>query len=183
MADGHPESSDTTQSMKRYSFRLCAFAALLFAGLPLVASAQPGKPGPGKPGGFGKPGVGPVGKPLARPVAKPFVRPIGKPLVRPFVAPRRLVPPPPLPPRLVRPPLVRPIPVPVPLAVGAAARVSVVADSLNARWGPGTDYPVITSLPYGTVLSVLGESGGWYQVQLSDEYTGWVASNYVVAAP
>jgi hypothetical protein len=52
----------------------------------------------------------------------------------------------------------------------------------NVRQGDSTFYPIITSLPTGTVLPIIGISNrgsGWYQVQLPDGRTGWVAPSIV----
>lgn len=53
----------------------------------------------------------------------------------------------------------------------------VVADSLNVRSGPGTDYAVCGSLSNGTVVEVLetiGGVGGWYRIA-----NGYVSTDYV----
>jgi len=52
----------------------------------------------------------------------------------------------------------------------------VIAPALNVRSGPSTLYPVITTVPAGTVLTVLGrnESNTWIAVQLPDGTQGWV---------
>lgn len=53
--------------------------------------------------------------------------------------------------------------------------VSLKADRVNLRAGPGTDYP--TSWVYrraGLPVEVLSEFEGWRQVRDSDSVTGWV---------
>ena len=53
----------------------------------------------------------------------------------------------------------------------------VVADSLNIRTGPGTNYATCGSLSKGTVVEVLdtiGGLGGWYKIA-----NGYVSTDYV----
>ncbi len=47
------------------------------------------------------------------------------------------------------------------------------------RRGPGTDYDRITSVPPGTILTILGEENGWYHVQLEDGTEGYVSGELV----
>lgn len=58
----------------------------------------------------------------------------------------------------------------------------VKVDSLNVRSGPGTNYPVLTAVPRGSALAVLGQVAGcrWLQVGLPSG-AGWVIAeaNYV----
>jgi len=50
---------------------------------------------------------------------------------------------------------------------------------INLRQGPGTSYSlegrVTGGDPDSEPMTVLSESGGWYQVRLPDAHTGWVA--------
>jgi uncharacterized protein YgiM (DUF1202 family) len=50
---------------------------------------------------------------------------------------------------------------------------------VNLRQGPGTSYPLVGTATRGNPdsepMTVLAESGGWYQVRLPDSRTGWVA--------
>ncbi len=50
---------------------------------------------------------------------------------------------------------------------------------VNLRPGPGTSYPLvgtaISGNPDSEPMTVLAASGGWYQVRLPDNRTGWVA--------
>ncbi|HET7460898.1 MAG TPA: TIGR02594 family protein [Longimicrobium sp.] len=62
-----------------------------------------------------------------------------------------------------------------------ANTVTITADSLNVRQGAGAEHPVITSLPKGTRLERLEESGGWIRVQLPNGATGWISAKF--AAP
>jgi len=64
----------------------------------------------------------------------------------------------------------------------------VIAPALNVRSGPSTLYPVITTVPAGTVLTVLGRNdiNTWIAVQLPDGTQGWVTrslTDYVGLSP
>lgn len=50
---------------------------------------------------------------------------------------------------------------------------------LTVRLGPGTNYPVVETLPNGITLDIIGrsEDGRWYQVLLPDGSDGWVSSS------
>jgi uncharacterized protein YgiM (DUF1202 family) len=54
---------------------------------------------------------------------------------------------------------------------------------VNLRQGPGTSYPLVGTAtrgkPDSEPMTVLAESGGWYQVRLPDSRTGWVAGRLV----
>ncbi|BAF58967.1 MAG: SH3 domain-containing protein [Pelotomaculum sp.] len=70
------------------------------------------------------------------------------------------------------------IPPSSPGAGGAAAdgkTAVVTASVLNVRSGPGTSSGIIGQAVQGDSLSILGQSGDWYRVRLSDGKTGWVA--------
>jgi uncharacterized protein YraI len=61
------------------------------------------------------------------------------------------------------------------LSVGAAAAYpATVTGNLNMRSGPGTGYPVLDTLPPGTVVDVRGCSGSWCDVG-----SGWVSASYL----
>lgn len=55
----------------------------------------------------------------------------------------------------------------------------VTASQLNMRTGPSTSYSVIHVLWKGNTVKVIGQSGSWYKIQLSDGRTGWVNSAYL----
>lgn len=55
----------------------------------------------------------------------------------------------------------------------------VTASKLNVRTGPSTSNPVMHALWNGNQVSVINESGNWYQIKLSDGRTGWVSKDYV----
>ncbi len=56
---------------------------------------------------------------------------------------------------------------------------SINADGVNMRSGASTDYSVITTLGYGTELTVISKSGEWYLVKLADGRSGYVYAEYV----
>jgi N-acetylmuramoyl-L-alanine amidase len=58
-------------------------------------------------------------------------------------------------------------------AAGTAARID--SSYVNIRSGPGTGYDVIAQGVSGSVLPILGSSGGWYNVSLSSGGSGWIA--------
>lgn len=69
---------------------------------------------------------------------------------------------------------------PVPTQVQPEGTARVTSSALNMRSGPGTNYPVIRTLPFNTLVVVLGQnfSGQWLYVQTYDLQLGWVARAY-----
>lgn len=55
----------------------------------------------------------------------------------------------------------------------------VTASKLNVRSGPSTSYSIIHVLWQGNVVKVIGQSGNWYKIQLSDGRVGWVSNAYL----
>lgn len=55
----------------------------------------------------------------------------------------------------------------------------ITASKLNVRTGPSTSYSIIHVLWYGNNVKVIGESGDWIQIQLSDGRIGWVSRIYI----
>ena len=56
---------------------------------------------------------------------------------------------------------------------------SITASSLKVRSGPSTGYDVVNTLSKGTTVSVIGESGDWYYVQLKNSSKGYVSKKYI----
>jgi uncharacterized protein YgiM (DUF1202 family) len=58
----------------------------------------------------------------------------------------------------------------------------VAANTVNVRAGPGTNYPVVGSLPPNIAITVTGRNNeaSWWQIS-SGEGTGWVANSVVEA--
>jgi len=62
--------------------------------------------------------------------------------------------------------------------VAATAGFYVTTDALNVRSGPGTQYEVLTVLPVGKVVEVLGTEGAWHRISFAGG-TGYVHGDYV----
>ncbi len=56
---------------------------------------------------------------------------------------------------------------------------SVTASSLKVRSGPSTGYEILKTLSQGTTLNVLGESGDWYYIELSNGTKGYASKQYI----
>jgi putative chitinase len=69
-------------------------------------------------------------------------------------------------------------------AVAAPATLTVTADSLNVRSGPGSSNATVGApLPKGTQVQSLGEQDGWTHVTVpSTGVTGWASSKYLQPA-
>jgi uncharacterized protein YraI len=64
----------------------------------------------------------------------------------------------------------------------SAPTAVVVAGALNMRGGPGTQYGVITAVPYGTTVTLTGyrnQGATWVQVKLADGRAGWMSASYL----
>ena len=75
------------------------------------------------------------------------------------------------------PPPPTPTPTPVP-AFPATDRIGT-RTPVHLRSGPGTNYPILDALPFGTLLAATGESATvngvfWRRFRLKDGRTGWV---------
>jgi len=59
----------------------------------------------------------------------------------------------------------------------------IASNTVNVRSGPGTNYPVIGSLPSNIPVSVTGRNNeaSWWQISSPDGATGWVANSVVQA--
>lgn len=60
----------------------------------------------------------------------------------------------------------------------ASGTVTVTGNDVNIRTGPGTSYSRIGSVNSGTVLTVTGTSGNWYQVTYNGQ-TAYIIGDYV----
>lgn len=59
---------------------------------------------------------------------------------------------------------------------GAAQGVVVTANGVNVRTGPGTNFPVVTQVNKGDVVTLKDQAFGWNKVVLGDgNTTGWIA--------
>ena len=57
--------------------------------------------------------------------------------------------------------------------------VSVVASVVNIRSGPGMKNKVVTKVKKGDELELLGETGSWLNVRLSNGVEGWIYKTLV----
>lgn len=55
--------------------------------------------------------------------------------------------------------------------------VSITANSLNVRSGPGAKNKVIGTLKKGKTATVVGISGDWYKIEYGNDY-GYISKNY-----
>lgn len=62
-----------------------------------------------------------------------------------------------------------------------ATSITVTADGLNVRSGPGLDYPIIGKVNSGEEFSVLQQEGEWIKITYNNE-AGWVNKQYVTIA-
>lgn len=61
-------------------------------------------------------------------------------------------------------------------APAPADTVSVNGSLVNVRFGPGTEFGVLVSLPRGTEVDLVDLRDGWAMVRLSSGEEGWMAS-------
>lgn len=59
---------------------------------------------------------------------------------------------------------------------------TVTASSLNVRTGPDSSYSAFTKIYLGQQFPVIGQSGSWYQIELTDGSIGFVSSTYLTLA-
>ena len=64
-----------------------------------------------------------------------------------------------------------------------ARMVSVDADMINLRSGPGSKYKILWELGHGYPLKVIGSKGGWYRVIDFENDKGWVYKKLVNRTP
>ena len=50
---------------------------------------------------------------------------------------------------------------------------------LRFRTGNSTSYRVMSKIPTGTTVDVLGQSNGWYKIQYHGQI-GWISGNYTI---
>jgi|GEM_PF-5051926 len=70
--------------------------------------------------------------------------------------------------------------------LGIASPGEVIADELNIRSGPGTNYTIIDSISKGHAVQVTDYTKGWSYIIYTDGGTqkrGWAASRYIRLAP
>jgi len=58
--------------------------------------------------------------------------------------------------------------------------MEVVPESgVNVRTGPGISYSIVASLSKGTKVTVISQSGEWYEIKLDGNKSGWVSGQYL----
>src|SRR5699024_10975034 len=55
-------------------------------------------------------------------------------------------------------------------------QLTVDADEVRLRSGPGTNYSIIDQLAKGTNIQHIGTDGDWYKVTTTSGTTGWIAA-------
>ncbi len=65
------------------------------------------------------------------------------------------------------------------LKVKELERVKVIGDPVNLRSGPGTSHDIVGQVQKGDILSLLGSTGEWHQVQKDDGLKCYIASYLV----
>jgi len=68
---------------------------------------------------------------------------------------------------------------PITPSSGTTNIVTVTWTSANIRSGVGNEFPVMTTVKQGDRLTVIGESGEWFNVRLEDGKEGWINSRVV----
>ena len=71
-------------------------------------------------------------------------------------------------------------PIPEQPQVASGNRVTVTAQLLNVRSGPGMQFPAIRQARQGDVLTVHGTAPGWLYVRLPEGTFGWVSETFTV---
>lgn len=60
--------------------------------------------------------------------------------------------------------------------------IRITTADLRMHTGAGVDYPIVTVIPNGSVVTLLSQKGNWYRVRYydgSDSYNGWVYGTYL----
>jgi uncharacterized protein YraI len=67
---------------------------------------------------------------------------------------------------------------------GDSPQLTVLAEALNVRSGPGVNYPAVGLLARGDQVTLVGHhaASGWWQVDLPDGSTGWVSGGAAYVA-
>ena len=58
--------------------------------------------------------------------------------------------------------------------------LTITADRLNVRQGPGSEHPVVANLSKGARVERLDEADGWLRVRTADGVTGWISARFAV---
>ena len=66
-----------------------------------------------------------------------------------------------------------------PLTPSMSTEKTVTWTFANIRSGAGDNYPVVTTVKQGDKLTVIGESGEWFNVRLENGQQGWISNRVV----
>lgn len=68
--------------------------------------------------------------------------------------------------------------------IPGAPTAIVMTGNLNIRTGPGAGFTTVTSVPYGTTLTLVGRNadGSWVKVRTSSGQEGWVNASYLTTS-
>ncbi len=57
--------------------------------------------------------------------------------------------------------------------------------AINVRQGPGTEFDILTALPAGEGVQIIGQNGdgSWFNIRLEDGREGWIASRFIRVEP
>ncbi len=58
----------------------------------------------------------------------------------------------------------------------------IAVDAANARSGPSIASSVVSQLPYGTEVQIIGQNADWFKVIMPDQREAWVAAGWIVTA-
>ena len=58
-------------------------------------------------------------------------------------------------------------------------KASATVDTLKVRSGPSTGYDTVTMVTKGKTFNVLGQSGNWYYIELSNGTKGYASKEYI----
>lgn len=64
-------------------------------------------------------------------------------------------------------------------SLGTLNTITVTWTSANIRSGAGNNYPVITTVKQGDMLTVIGEYVDWFNVRLENGQQGWISNRVV----
>jgi len=64
-------------------------------------------------------------------------------------------------------------------AMASAKTVYVRDTQVNVRWGPGTEFKIISKAKKGQKFEVVDETRNWVKIKLSDRVEGWIYKNLV----
>jgi len=75
-------------------------------------------------------------------------------------------------------------PAPTEEAASSDKATATLNQDLNVRSGPGTAYPIVSALPGGTTVEIIGKNsdGSWWLVALDNGNSGWVSAPFTTSS-